>query len=168
LISLWPNFDEDQNEDNDQESSRYVDPKAPPPTCAIRQGPSNDGSSTNANTERTDDDALVLRDLFKFDCVANDGKSSLEKACGPEAKHRATKYQDGGIWSSCADDRANLKGEDRCEVDRLGDEILVEVAEERLERGDGEQVGGSVPRDVVKRVEFGGDFGHCNTNDIGI
>lgn len=47
-------------------------------------------------------------------------------------------------------------------------EELVQIAEQGLERGDGQHVGSPVPRDIVQRVEMGRNCGDGHADDAGI
>lgn len=69
-------------------------------------------------------------------------------------------YQPAGVL------KVTFEQEQRGKVNNFCVEILVEIAEEGLESGDGQQVRRAVPGNVVQRLEIRGYSRYCNSDDV--
>ena len=73
--------------------------------------------------------------------------------------------QDHGTRRRAAYDRTHFEDEESDNKSPLYRQACVQFAEQQLEGAGGEEVGGSVPRGIIKRVEVGGDLGNGGSDD---
>lgn len=157
-----------QEQDDDGQSNAaegQVDVEAPAPRNVGREGAADEGAQDGGDAEDGAGHALVEGALVQRHGVHDDDDAAGEDAGRPDALDGAADDEGHGARGGAAQGGPDLEQHDGDGVDGADGIEAVQLAEQQLEGGRGEQVGGAVPADVGQRVEFVGDGGNGRGDD---
>ena len=151
--------------------TRQVNVKAPPPTNMLGKRSTQEWSNDASNAISATDEPRVNSPFLQWHRIGTDDLRSREDARRAESSNRSPHDKGHRIRRGAANQGPEFEEEECGEEDPFDVEVAVEFAEEELEGAGGEEVGGTVPTDVVEGLELvgnardsGGDDGVVERN----
>lgn len=93
--------------------------------------------------------------------MSDDVHASRKQGCGTNTSNRSSDDKHGRIHGSTTNDGTDLEDEKGRDISPFDIEVDVDFTERRLKGSGGEEIRGTVPANIVKGVEDGGDAGNC-------